>query len=191
MQFFAWPIFRQTYLILRPQKRGKEVESGGHYFFLELFSSLVSKYAIHRNCLGDLYLWCEGRFLKIDPPPIAPTSLPPIHFCTPAALTSRLFNQAKARLTKPWLASDEARRSLESNSPDVGRLCFLIRPRFSSEVTNFMFRFWLTILTVSTERHPRFSANTNAFKVKKRKQEKRDKTLDLGHEDMKFLRIFG
>ena len=33
----------------------------------ETFSSLVSKYAIHRNCFGDLHLWCGGRFLEVDP----------------------------------------------------------------------------------------------------------------------------
>ena len=30
---------------------------------LEPFSSLVFKHAIDRICFGDLYLWCEGRFL--------------------------------------------------------------------------------------------------------------------------------
>ena len=38
---------------------------------IELFSPLVFKCDINRNCFGDLYLWCEGRFLEIDltPPP--------------------------------------------------------------------------------------------------------------------------
>ena len=47
--------------------------------------------------------------------PLPPTGEPP---------TSRLFNEAKASLIKPWLAAGEAnaRRSCESNSPDVIRL---------------------------------------------------------------------
>ena len=38
-------------------------------------------------------------------------------------------NQAKASLSKPLLAADEAncRRSVESNSPDVSRLCLIFR----------------------------------------------------------------
>ena len=37
-------------------------------------------------------------------------------------------NQAKASLTKPWLATDEANRQLfESVSPDVNRLCLFVR----------------------------------------------------------------
>ena len=39
-------------------------------------------------------------------------------------------DQATTSLTKPWLATDEASRSFESNSPDVSRLCFLKREFF-------------------------------------------------------------
>ena len=44
-------------------------------------------------------------------------------------------NQAKASLTKPWLATDEANWSFESNSPDVNRLClvFFIHLSFISK----------------------------------------------------------
>ena len=47
---------------------------------LEPFSSLVAKYAIQRNCFGDLCLWFEGRFLKGDHPPHNPPSSAPSHF---------------------------------------------------------------------------------------------------------------
>ena len=76
---FVWP------MIFRPEKRNKQVASSGHWVFLEPFSSLVSNFAVHRNCFGDLYVWCEGWLLRcwtpiphnIPPPP--PTSVPSLH----------------------------------------------------------------------------------------------------------------
>ena len=57
-----------------------------------------AQYAIHRKCFGDLNLWCEGGFLKVeDPPPPPPTVHPPPRCCTGEP---------------PWLATDEANRSL-------------------------------------------------------------------------------
>ena len=38
-------------------------------------------------------------------------------------------NQANASLTKPWLATDEANLSFESNSPDLSRLFFFFNGR--------------------------------------------------------------
>ena len=75
--------FSSDPLTSRAQKRDKEVAPSGHQVVLVTFSSLVSKYAIHRNCFGDLYLWFEGLFLEIDPtahpaPTSAPQS-PPLH----------------------------------------------------------------------------------------------------------------
>ena len=40
--FFAWPIFCQTHLTFRPQKRDKQVAPSDCYVLLEHFSSLVS-----------------------------------------------------------------------------------------------------------------------------------------------------
>ena len=41
-------------------------------------------YAIHRNCCGDLYLWCDGRIFEIDPhPPLTPHKPSPTHFSPP------------------------------------------------------------------------------------------------------------
>ena len=50
-------------------------------------------------------------------------------------------NQAKASLAKPWLPTDEAKRSFVSNSPDVSRLCFGVCNAFffkSSGVRSFL-----------------------------------------------------
>ena len=51
------------------QKLYKKLAPSLPKFSLEPFSPLVFKYAINRNCFGDLCLWCEGRFLEIDPTP--------------------------------------------------------------------------------------------------------------------------
>ena len=79
----------------RLQEREKEVAPSLHDVLPEPLSALVFKYAINGNCFGDSYLWCEGRFLEIDPTPPPthrPHSSPPNPFCTPAALTLRPFN---------------------------------------------------------------------------------------------------
>ena len=54
-----------------PQNWDKQVVPSGIYerALVEPFSSLVSKYVVHRNCFGDLYLWCEGRFREVNPTP--------------------------------------------------------------------------------------------------------------------------
>ena len=93
-------------------------------FFLDCRSTKLLRFlSICQLC----FLWCEGRFLEVDPknrpptiaptiaatpPPLLPTKplLPPPH--PPAGLTSRPFNYAKASLTTPWLATDKANRSL-------------------------------------------------------------------------------
>ena len=90
LSVFFNAIFRLAHLTFRPQKRTKQVAPSGRLVLLEPFSSLVSKYAIHRICFGDL--WCEGWFLETAPPPhcchpISPPMHPP-----PAALTSRPCN---------------------------------------------------------------------------------------------------
>ena len=72
MHFF-WTIFLSDPFDFRPQKRDKEVAPSWYEVLLEPFSPLVFKYAINRNCIGDLYLWCEGQFLEVDPTP------PPTH----------------------------------------------------------------------------------------------------------------
>ena len=67
----------------RLKKREKTVAPSLHYFLLEPFNPLVFKYANNRNYFGDLHLWCEGRFLEIDPTPhphISPHPNP--HPCT-------------------------------------------------------------------------------------------------------------
>ena len=70
--------FLSVPLTFGPQKRDKQVLPSGY------FSSLVCKYAIHRN-FEDLYLRCEGRFLEVDtshiPPP--PTLNPPPPLISP------------------------------------------------------------------------------------------------------------
>ena len=37
------------------------------------FYKTCNFFKLFEICFGDLYVWCEGRFLEIDPPP------PPIH----------------------------------------------------------------------------------------------------------------
>ena len=69
----AWPNFRLTHLTFRPQKRDKQVEHSGHQFLLEPFSSLVSKCAIHRNCLRNLYLLLRAVLKGWPPPPTKKT----------------------------------------------------------------------------------------------------------------------
>ena len=85
MRFFAWPIFRLTLLTFRPQKRDKQVAPSGHFVLLEPFRSFSS------NCLGDLYLylWCEGRFLKVDTPPFVDP--PPPLLAPPPPPPNRAF----------------------------------------------------------------------------------------------------
>ena len=65
------------HLTFRSQKRDKQLAPSGHQVLLEPFSSLVFKYAILRMRLGDIYLWCEGRFLEIDPHPTVATPSAP------------------------------------------------------------------------------------------------------------------
>ena len=92
MQISAGPNLRLTHLTFCPQKRFKQVAPSGPVL-IEPFSSLVFKYAIHRVCFGDLYLWCEGRFLEIDSPthtllPPPTNATPSAHRCTPLPLCS-------------------------------------------------------------------------------------------------------
>ena len=95
---------------------------------LEPVSPLVSKYAIRRNCFGDLYLCCEGRFIEDDltPPPTAPTSIPQSLFAPP--LRSPYAASFKLKLASlnggQVLTKLTAHESLESNSPEVRRFSF-------------------------------------------------------------------
>ena len=52
--------FCLTRLTFRPQKRDKYGAPNGYYVVLDPFSSLVSKYAINRNCFGALIYGVEG-----------------------------------------------------------------------------------------------------------------------------------
>ena len=47
-------IFRLTHLTFRHQKRDKQVVPTWNKVLLEPFSLVVSQYAIHRNCFGDI-----------------------------------------------------------------------------------------------------------------------------------------
>ena len=69
----------------------------------------------------DVRAPCSQRPPPTAPPLHLPPSVPPP---LRAAFTSRPFNEAKASLTKTWLATDKASWSFESNSPDVSRLCY-------------------------------------------------------------------
>ena len=92
--------FSSDSFYFRLQKGDKEVAPSLHKILVVPFSPLVFKYAINRNCFGDLYLWCERRFLKIVSTPlpthrlyVSPQStFAPLVQSTPAALTLRSFN---------------------------------------------------------------------------------------------------
>ena len=58
--------------------------------------------------------------LHLSPTPLLPPSSPG---APPAALTSRPFIYTESSLSIPWLATDDV---VESNSPDVRRLFFLL-----------------------------------------------------------------
>ena len=95
--FLFYAIFRladysSDSFYFRLQKRDKEVAPNLHKIFVVPFSPLVFKYAINRNCFGDLYLWCERRFLKIVSTPL------------PTALTS-----APNPLLHPWCKAPQPR----------------------------------------------------------------------------------
>ena len=109
MRFFACPIFPASPIGLFVHWRAidKEVAPRGQLFILEAFSALVSKYAIDRNFFGDLYLWCEGRFLEID------------RLISPHASSTKLKLASLNLLMGPT-----TRLSFESNLPDASRSCF-------------------------------------------------------------------
>ena len=91
MPNFARQIFHLTSLTFGPQKQDKQVALIGYLVLSGALRSLVSMYAIHRKCFGDLYLWCQGRFLVVDPPPRhfrsslhqTPPPKPPLHQSPP------------------------------------------------------------------------------------------------------------
>ena len=82
LQALFYAIFRLTDILSDPFD----------FWSPEPFSSLVSKYAIHRNCFGDLYLWCRGWFLEVDPPP--PPPFAPHQHQLPPLSSSPIFTPA-------------------------------------------------------------------------------------------------
>ena len=66
------------------------------------------------NCIGDLYLWCEERFLEIDPTPAPTSPCPPIP--TPAHRSGRK-GPMEPKIPLPQLPPPPPLRS--RNTPSV------------------------------------------------------------------------
>ena len=123
MPNFARPIFRLTSLTFRPQKQVKQVALFGYLVLSGALRSLVSMYAIHKKCFGDLYLWFQGRFLVVDPPPTSgphctkPTPPPP----TPPPQSPPLHNivQAVGTSLQPKTYSHRCLLQLSGTPPSM------------------------------------------------------------------------